>query len=848
VHGVQVRVDQLDQLAQGLGLHVDHGLEAVVQAGAGSGAEGGVLQQGRYVQGQQAQTVRGVERTRAVAHVERQLVTGENVYGNVDEGFSGVRKTRLHRAVDRHLGQQTDDALLVGRVDHVREGGADGEAQSVHPYPPLPFARGVQQGCLETDGLHVRQALFYRDLHPEPGVGTDVRQRQQIGRPHEEVPVESVNGQAAGAPDPHHRLESDLPSEVPPEAPFEPLVLQHPRRLEQREVMDAAPAEPTDPRDRGHVDVLRVQDEQVHRDLLSAALQSQPLVEVVGGVQVGHFRSRPLTGVLPGGEGAGAGVGQPRLERGDATAGRRHHLVGGLQRRPQRRVVVVAIVEAGGELGEEVGQQVDAVLQVDEEVVGTGEEDVVDFQDRHLVRLAEALAQREEMEGRVVGDDSDLGARVPRKILQFFEEDGAGALQVAALDGQAGDVEEEEIDGGLRGPQHVLRRGDVLDGARLDLGAARGVPVRLAHRVELEFFGELVDAIAKIAFPPFGVDEEHERVDVGATGATSHDHVALDDGQMGQVFERVDQDPQRQARLLQQRVTLRDLRHGATKHVGTAIGRVQHLVSQIHPRCLHLLPGQHVGVLQQIEMLVPPQFVEPSVGHALVLLVELLRRLLGEVQIRLRSGHAWGLRVKMHLLRLQIWGLRLVWGLRTEIRRLRGIQIWRVRIEIRLVRGLRIKVRLVWGLRIEIRLVWGLRVEIDLLRGEIHLIRMLTKVLLVVQIRRLGLLGVAIRMQIRLELGRSVDSRRRVVSVARLRGRVVVLREGLAVIDSLTCGGLERRGWSRSDLIVWRNRSELRPPLTDNSLLRERATITLRLLRSEHLISRTGFSFCRTDR
>jgi hypothetical protein len=612
VHGVQVRVDQLDQLAQGLGLHVDHGLEAVVQAGAGSGAEGGVLQQGRYVQGQQAQTVRGVERTRAVAHVERQLVTGENVYGNVDEGFSGVRKTRLHRAVDRHLGQQAHDALLVGRVDHVREGGADGEAQSVHPYPPLPFARGVQQGCLETDRLHVRQTLFYRDLHPEPGVGTDVRQRQQIGRPHEEVPVESVNGQAAGAPDPHHRLESDLPGQVPPEAPLEPLVLQHPRRLEQREVMDAAPAEPADPRDRGHVDVLRVQDEQVHRDLLSAALQSQPLVEVVGGVQVGHFRRRPLTGVLPGGEGAGAGVGQARLERGDATAGRRHHLVGGLQRRPQRRVVVVAVVEAGGELGEEIGQQIDAVLQVDEEVVGTGEEDVVDFQDRHLVRLAEALAQREEMEGRVVGDDSDLGARVPRKILQFFEEDGAGALQVAALDGQAGDVEEEE----------------------------------------------------------------------------SHDHVALDDGQMGQVFERVDQDPQRQARLLQQRVTLRDLRHGATKHVGAAIGRVQHLVSQIHPRCLHLLPGQHVGVLQQIEMLVPPQFVEPSVGHALVLLVELLRRLLGEVQIRLRSGHAWGLRVKMHLLRLQIWGLRLVWGLRTEIRRLRGNQIWRVRIEIRLGRGL----------------------------------------------------------------------------------------------------------------------------------------------------------------
>lgn len=59
-------------------------------------------------------------------------------------------------------------------------------------------------------------------------------------------------------------------------------------------------------------------------------------------------------------------------------------------------------------------------------------------------------------------------------------------LQISGFPGQLRDIKEEEIDGGLRRPQHVLSRRYELDGGRLDLRPARRVAVRLAHRVVLE--------------------------------------------------------------------------------------------------------------------------------------------------------------------------------------------------------------------------------------------------------------------------------------------------------------------------------------------------------------------------
>ena len=57
----------------------------------------------------------------------------------------------------------------------------------------------------------------------------------------------------------------------------------------------------------------------------------------------------------------------------------------------------------------------------------------------------------------------------------------------------------------------------------------------------------------------------NEGVDVGPTLTAPNDRLTLDDGQMGQVSERVDQHAKRQPALFQQGVCLRDLQTEKTK-------------------------------------------------------------------------------------------------------------------------------------------------------------------------------------------------------------------------------------------------------------------------------------------
>ena len=52
---------------------------------------------------------------------------------------------------------------------------------------------------------------------------------------------------------------------------------------------------------------------------------------------------------------------------------------------------------------------------------------------------------------------------------------------------------------------------------------------------------------------------------------------ALDDGEVGEVLERVDEDPEGQARLFQQAVRLGNLGEGAAEDVGAAVDVVPHL-------------------------------------------------------------------------------------------------------------------------------------------------------------------------------------------------------------------------------------------------------------------------------
>lgn len=46
--------------------------------------------------------------------------------------------------------------------------------------PPLTFARCVEEGRLEASCADVMQRLLNVDLHAEPSIGVDVRQREQV--------------------------------------------------------------------------------------------------------------------------------------------------------------------------------------------------------------------------------------------------------------------------------------------------------------------------------------------------------------------------------------------------------------------------------------------------------------------------------------------------------------------------------------------------------------------------------------------------------------------------------------------------------------------------------------------
>lgn len=50
----------------------------------------------------------------------------------------------------------------------------------------------------------------------------------------------------------------------------------------------------------------------------------------------------------------------------------------------------------------------------------------------------------------------------------------------------------------------------------------------------------IIDSEAEVALPPPIIDEINKRIDVGPAGAAPDDGGALDDGELGEVLERVD--------------------------------------------------------------------------------------------------------------------------------------------------------------------------------------------------------------------------------------------------------------------------------------------------------------------
>ena len=87
------------------------------------------------------------------------------VHADVDKSLPGVREVGVEGPVHGHLGEETNNTLLVGALDDLLEAGRGGDTESVHSNPPLSLAAGVQQGRLETDLPAVLQIILDGDLN-----------------------------------------------------------------------------------------------------------------------------------------------------------------------------------------------------------------------------------------------------------------------------------------------------------------------------------------------------------------------------------------------------------------------------------------------------------------------------------------------------------------------------------------------------------------------------------------------------------------------------------------------------------------------------------------------------------
>ena len=126
-----------------------------------------VFQQRQDVQRHKREILRGHNRSGILRQILRNLERLENVDGSVDEGISGIGQARGQRSIHGHFGQQTDDALRIGRVHHFRQARSDGNTQRVDANSPFGFATGVQQRRLEAYRFDVGQAFFIGDLRME---------------------------------------------------------------------------------------------------------------------------------------------------------------------------------------------------------------------------------------------------------------------------------------------------------------------------------------------------------------------------------------------------------------------------------------------------------------------------------------------------------------------------------------------------------------------------------------------------------------------------------------------------------------------------------------------------------
>lgn len=82
----------------------------------------------------------------------------------------------------------------------------------------------------------------------------------------------------------------------------------------------------------------------------------------------------------------------------------------------------MCVREPGWHLLQQVFDHFLAFLQIDQQIIGTRQEDVLDVDHGDLMRLIVALGDAVEMHGTVVRNDADLCTRIARNIVQLLAE------------------------------------------------------------------------------------------------------------------------------------------------------------------------------------------------------------------------------------------------------------------------------------------------------------------------------------------------------------------------------------------------------------------------------------------
>eukprot|EP00217_Crustomastix_stigmatica_P003157 CAMPEP_0183819590 /NCGR_PEP_ID=MMETSP0803_2-20130417/64212_1 /TAXON_ID=195967 /ORGANISM="Crustomastix stigmata, Strain CCMP3273" /LENGTH=1299 /DNA_ID=CAMNT_0026064479 /DNA_START=69 /DNA_END=3966 /DNA_ORIENTATION=+ len=430
------------------------------------------------------------------------------------------------RALRGEPRDECDHGVHVHGPEHLAHRRHHGHGERVHPDPPLPARRRVQQRALQEARREPRRGALrvVRDLHAERLVRARRGQGEQVGGPDEEVAVEGAYPEPAAAPDPDHALPRRLAQEVVPQLRVHPGAV--PVAVEAGVEVQLAPRVLGEHGEARDVHVRRPQREDVHAYLHPAALRAHLLEEAVRGHAEGVLPvSAVHAAVVPVLEPADAHGRQRGLEHEQLAAHVAHHHVRRAQRAPHGALHVARPAEHAGERREQRVHLRPAVREVHEEVLGHGHVRVVEVGHDELPGLRATGPEVVEVYRAVIRHEAHVRPPVPLQPVQAGRYRLHGAVQRAAGHGGVAHVQREDVGGRHRRAHHVLLPGNVLHAARGELRAVADVcaPALVVQRAEV-LHVDVVELPAHVApVPPPPVGELEPGVDIGAALAAPHD-------------------------------------------------------------------------------------------------------------------------------------------------------------------------------------------------------------------------------------------------------------------------------------------------------------------------------------